>query len=264
MKKQHGFTLIELLVVIAIIAVLMGILMPALQRARDQARAVACMSTLRQWGLIWKMYCDDNNGFWLSGSGAGNGLWWLQTIGRQAKDEKMWTCATATVYRGTAPTGRGLNTYEAWQVTDGGKVYLGSLGPNGWMNNIPPGTTSQWGRPATIQVHGVNHQANWRTPYVKDAASIPIFLDAMWVDAWPRQTDQPPDTEFWREDQVNQNEMRRFCINRHDGFVNVLMADWSVQKVSLKGLWVLRWHKGYAVNDPLPVWPAWMARFKDP
>ncbi len=63
MRKRKGFTLIELLVVIAIIALLMSILMPALQRVRKQARKVVCMANLKQWGLFWKMYCDDNNGF---------------------------------------------------------------------------------------------------------------------------------------------------------------------------------------------------------
>ncbi|MHC4175430.1 MAG: type II secretion system protein, partial [Planctomycetota bacterium] len=60
-RQKKAFTLIELLVVIAIIALLMAILMPMLSRARKQTRAVACMSNLRHWGLIFKMYTDDNN-----------------------------------------------------------------------------------------------------------------------------------------------------------------------------------------------------------
>ena len=62
MRKRRAFTLIELLVVIAIIALLMAVLMPALSRARKQARTVTCRALLKQWGPIWYMYCNDNNG----------------------------------------------------------------------------------------------------------------------------------------------------------------------------------------------------------
>ncbi len=63
----RGFTLIELLVVIAIIALLMSILMPALQRVRKQARGVACLSRLKQWGVFFAMYADDYDGRFMAG-----------------------------------------------------------------------------------------------------------------------------------------------------------------------------------------------------
>lgn len=87
MKKKTGFTLIELLVVIAIIAILAALLLPALDRAKTQARQSVCMSNLKQLGIAVGMYLNDFNEYfyptvwgWTSDMGTYNGTSFLRTL----------------------------------------------------------------------------------------------------------------------------------------------------------------------------------------
>jgi len=261
-KYKRAFTLIELLVVIAIIAVLMSILMPALQRVKKQAKQVACQMNLKQWSLIWAMYCGDNDGFWLSGEGGGAGKWWFLTMNAlYTVEEKIRVCPQATKALGDGVhQGIGYHSSQAWQTGD----YIGSDGPNGWMCNPPPTTTSSVWERSPVSDH-------WRTPNVKGADKVPLFNGSWWVDAWPRDTDNPPQTIGGPPDSPNNNEMIRNCVDRHDGFLNINFCDWSVRKVGVKELWTLKWNRSFKTNGAWTKaggvqpeeWPVWMQHFKE-
>jgi prepilin-type processing-associated H-X9-DG protein len=76
-RAAAAFTLVELLVVIGIIAVLISMLLPALNRAREQARAAKCLSNLRQLAMATIGYCNYNKGSFPGQGAKGGGIAWI-------------------------------------------------------------------------------------------------------------------------------------------------------------------------------------------
>ncbi len=97
-QKFSGFTLVELLVVVAIIALMVSILLPALGKARTQARAVVCASQMKQISLAFCTYVMDNKGdipiaYRIMANNIGSRPWiWalLPYIGGDSAKEATW------------------------------------------------------------------------------------------------------------------------------------------------------------------------------
>lgn len=91
--SRRGFTLIELLVVIAIIAILAAILFPVFAQAREKARAISCLSNMKEIGTASMMYVQDYDetgpcGWKTTGGGAG----WAGEIYPYVKNNAVFVC----------------------------------------------------------------------------------------------------------------------------------------------------------------------------
>ncbi len=264
--RKRAFTLIELLVVIAIIALLMAILMPALQRVRKQARAAVCQSNLRHWGLIFKIYTDDNDykfyGAWSTGQ---QGHVWIGALKPYYKDEDINFCPSAA--KPNSDNGEVGGVFEAYGVfaeNDSRYGYPGLAGSYGINDYV--------GDPAQARIPGSvigDHSWYWERPDVRGAYRIPLFLDSDWLGGMPMHRDTPPMfEEIFRS---GTGMMQRYCFNRHEGNINAVFLDFSVRKVGLKELWTFKWHREFTTAGPwteaggvVPEnWPEWMRSLKD-
>ena len=268
MDKRKGFTLIELLVVIAIIALLMAILMPALNRARRQAKDVVCRSNLGQWSLVFSLFANDHDSStisdppWPPSTGISPGTpgpesWICQLYRPYYKTKKLLLCPAAVkpdidssewgkkdwawyLYEGRVELPEGFG-FSAPPVPDSPPGAIGSYGINDWCYNGPPDADDTWGFALELC---------WRSFDVRGAHNIPLFSDCLHIGSFPQHGDEPPELEDkpWTGTSVG---MARVCIDRHEtGAINVLFMDFSVRPVDLKELWTLRWNREYDINGP--------------
>jgi len=141
-------------------------------------------------------------------------------------------------------------------------AYYGSYGMNNWLSMPQEG-----GRVIIGCARGTESlkESFLKTTNIKGVGNIPVYLDGWWWCSWVKENDRPPEYECQKTDFPCgcKNSIRRFCINRHDGFVNAVFLDGSVRKVGLKELWRLKWHRDFNTNYSPPAWPDWMRKFKD-
>jgi prepilin-type N-terminal cleavage/methylation domain-containing protein/prepilin-type processing-associated H-X9-DG protein len=153
-RIRHGFTLIELLVVIAIIAILAAILFPVFAQAREKARAISCLSNLKQMSLGISMYVSDNEMYPVYSYSTEN-VRWHTILQPYVKNEQVFVCPSSGFARfHFRNMGYGYNhQYLARSVSRGGSgsthesqieypadtiAIADSFGTGGWSQNAQP------------------------------------------------------------------------------------------------------------------------------
>jgi prepilin-type N-terminal cleavage/methylation domain-containing protein len=154
-SKAGAFTLIELLVVIAIIAILAAMLLPALARSKERATRIGCLNNLRQIGIYFQLYTDDNQDTFPAHRANDPAFqwdsitnWWGPWIVPYGRNTNLFRCPAL---RGPQKTRAGTTwnwAFDLWRVAYGYNSFFLGLYP--------------WGAPAwdpTFTCGGVTYRA---------------------------------------------------------------------------------------------------------
>ena len=132
-----------------------------------------------------------------------------------------------------------------------------SYGMNNWVQNAAPGTTPYPGCPAKL---------HWKQLNVRQTDKIPMMGDAWFSGFFPRNSSEPPPLREGIPNRGGTGHIRIFCVDSHNGDINMVFLKGSARKVKLKELWTFKWARDSKTNLPPPNWDSeapWMVKMKD-
>jgi len=252
MKYRFRFQKSDLIVALLCCGFLVACLGAIGAGGKRRVKEAICATNLKRWGMVWKCFVDDHDGYFPEN------LDWLGALEPYYDIRRLRLCPEATEVMSEPIAGysqRG-GKFSAWLVWDlQGNPVVCSYGLNAWVTRATGG--------------GRQFEQLWKTPYTAGGTFAPLMTDCACDSGTPLTMDQPPeyDGQIYYSAPTDINEMRSFCLNRHTAAINVVFLDFSVRKVGLKHLWVQWWYRGWPddlAEVGLPEWPEWMADFKNP
>jgi prepilin-type processing-associated H-X9-DG protein len=250
--------------------------------ARQRAKEALCLSNLHQWGQMYSLFANDNDGElmgwneydWAGGEFVEHA--WVPMMYPYYEGFEMCLCPSATNLWSEASTFSSPDAawdfkyimegeiwpdvYLYYQI-DGNWVY-GSYGKNEWVT-----------KPSDefIEDDYYAWENFYHNVYVVNGYEVPLFGDCNFMAGFPHAWDEPADTRFHGPVDGGGGEINRWNIARHGLSVNMLFLDWSARKVGLRELWMLKWSRETLEGEPTwgnlnivpdpdnpEHWPEWM------
>jgi prepilin-type N-terminal cleavage/methylation domain-containing protein/prepilin-type processing-associated H-X9-DG protein len=231
-RKTTGFTLIELMVVICIIAILAALLLPALVKAKNKAKAVSCISNLKQLQTGWLMYAHDHDDqLPLNRSEFTAGAWRSSPDSWVGGSSAIYDTSPLPIEQGSLfPYNRALGLYHCSMDLSQVKTMAGALLPQLRLRSYSM-SGCYGGRTNEVQ------NVILRLTQVANPSQAFVFLD--------EQEDSIDDAHFLVWDAPD-NRWVNMPADRHDRGCNLSFADGHVEH------WVWKWPKTF--TDKTDYW----------